>query len=41
MREAIKFSENSVLPELDFELNYGKMLFVIFTRKDDVFGITN
>ena len=41
MREAIKFSENSVLPELDFELNYGKMLFVIFTRKKHVFGKTN
>ena len=41
MREATKFSELSVLPELDFELNYGKMAFVIFTRKKDVFGKTN
>ena len=41
MREATKFSELSVLPELDFELNYGKMVFVIFTRKKDVFGKTN
>ena len=41
MPEAIKFSEYSVLPELDFELNYGKMIFVIFTRKKDVFGKTN
>ena len=42
MRETIKFSEtSSVLMELDFELNYGKMVFVIFTRKKGVFGKTN
>ena len=41
MCEAVKFSKNSVLLELDFELNYGKMVFVIFTRKKDVFRKTN
>ena len=41
MSKAIKCSENSVFPELDFELNCGKMVFVIFARKKDVFGKTN
>ena len=41
MRKAIKFLENSVLPELDFVVNYGKMIFVIFIRKEDVFEKTN
>ena len=41
MSQAIKCSKNSVFPELDFELNYGKMVFVIFARKKAVFGKTN
>ena len=39
--EPIKFWENCVSPEVDFELNSGKTVFLEFSRKEAVFGKTN
>ena len=41
MREAIEFSANSVLPEVDFEPNRGEIVFRIFLQKEGVLGKTN
>jgi len=40
-REAIKYSENSVKPEVDFELNWGEIVFDIFLPKKAVLAETN
>jgi len=39
--EPIKFWENYVSPEVDFELNSSKTVFLEFSRKEAVFGKTN
>ena len=41
MRETIKFSQNSVKPEVDFEPKRGEIVFCIFLRKETVSGQTN
>ena len=39
--EAIKHSENSTKPEVDFELNWGEIVFGIFLPKKAVLAETN
>ena len=40
-REAIKYSENSAKPEVDFEPNRGKIIFGIFLPKKAVLAETS
>ena len=41
VRETVKFSQNSVSPEVDFEPKLGEIVFCIFLRKEAVSGETN